>query len=45
MKKHVSTSQNLKNENITDEQSLWECLKHEIGKCSKNFSRGAACSN
>ena len=33
MKKHIiSTLENLKNENITDEQSVWEYLKYEIRK-------------
>ena len=46
MKKHViSTLQNLKNENIADEQSVWEYLKQEIRKFSKNFSKAAARSN
>ena len=34
MKKHItSTLENLKNENITDEQSVWEYLKYK----KKNF--------
>ena len=46
MKKHViSTLENLKNENIADEQSVWEYLKQEIRKFSKNFSKAAARSN
>ena len=40
MKKHiVYTLENLKNENITDEQSIWGYLKYEIRKFSKNFSK------
>ena len=43
MKKHIiSTLENLKNENITDEQSVWEYLKYEIRKFSKKFSKEAA---
>ena len=43
MKKHiVSTLENLKNENITDEQSVWEYLKYEIRKFSTKFSKEAA---
>ena len=45
MKKHICTLENLKNENITDKQSVWQYLKYEIRKFSKNFSREAACSN
>ena len=41
MKKHISTLKNLKNENITDEQSVWEYLKYEIGKFSKKFTKEA----
>ena len=36
-KKIISTLGNLKNENIADEQSMWEYSKYEIGKFSKNF--------
>ena len=40
MKKHViSTLENLKKENITDEQCLWEYLKHKIRKFSKTAAR------
>ena len=43
MKKYIlSTLENLKNENITDEQSGWEYLKKEIRKFSKYFSKEAA---
>ena len=43
MKKHIlSILENLKNENITDEQSVWEYLKYEIRKFSKKFSKKAA---
>ena len=42
MKKHISTLENLKNENITDEQTVWEYLKYEIRKISKIFSKKAA---
>ena len=42
MKKHISTLENLKNENITDEQSVWEYLKYEIRKFCKKFSKKAA---
>ena len=43
MKKHIiSTLENLKNENITDQQSVGEYLKYEIRKFSKNFSKEAA---
>ena len=41
-KRMISTLENLKNENITDEQSLWEYLKYEIRKFSKSFSKEAA---
>ena len=41
MKKHISTLENLKNENITDEQSVWEYLKYEIRKFSKKFFKEA----
>ena len=41
MKKHISTLKNLKNENITDEQSVWEYLKYKIGKFSKKFTKEA----
>ena len=36
------TLENLKNENITDEQSVWEYLKKEIRKFSKKFYEEAA---
>ena len=39
---YLSTVENLKNENITDEQSVWEYLKYEIRKFSKTFSKEAA---
>ena len=42
MKKHISTLENLKNENITDEQNVWKYLKYKIRKFSKNFSKEAA---
>ena len=46
MKKHVmSTLENLKNKNITDEQSVWEYLKYKITKISKNSSKETARSN
>ena len=41
----ISTLEDLKNENITDKQSLWEYLKYEIIKFLKNISTKAACSN
>ena len=42
MKKHIiSTLENLKNENITDEQSVWEYLKYEKRKFSKKNSKEA----
>ena len=41
MKKHISTLKNLKNENIIDEQSVWEYLKYEIRKFSYKFSKEA----
>ena len=41
MKKHISTLKNLKNENIIDEQSVWEYLKYEIRKFSNKFSKEA----
>ena len=42
MKKHIiSTSENLKNENIADEQSVWKYLKYEIRKFPKKFSKEA----
>ena len=35
MEKHIiSTLENLKNKNITDEQNAWEYLKYEIRKFS-----------
>ena len=41
MKKHItSTLENLKNENITDEQSVWEYLKYKK-KISKKASKEA----
>ena len=42
MKKHISTLKNLKNENIIDEQSVWEYLKYEIRKFSKNIFKEPA---
>ena len=43
MKKHIISSlENRKNENITDEQGVWEYLKYEIRKFSKIFSKEAA---
>ena len=33
----ISTFENLKNENITDEQSVWEYLEHEIKKFQRVF--------
>ena len=43
MKRHViSTSENLKNESITDEQGVWQYLKYEIRKFSKKFSKEVA---
>ena len=42
MNKHISTLENLNNENITDEQSVWEHLKYKIRKISKTFSKEAA---
>ena len=46
MKKHIiSNLENLKNENITDEQSVWKYLKYKIRKFSKTFSKEAARSN
>ena len=43
MKKHIkSTSEIFKNENIIDEQSVWEYLKYKIRKFSKTFSKEAA---
>ena len=42
MKKRISTLENLKNENITDEQNVWKYLKYKIKKFSKNFSKEAA---
>ena len=45
MKKHIiSTLASLKNENITDEQSVCEYLKNDIRKFSKKSSKEAACS-
>ena len=41
MKKHISTLENLKNENITDEQYS----KYDIRKFSKNLSKEAVRSN
>ena len=41
----ISTLDDLKNENITDKQSLWEYLKYEIIIFLKNVSKKAACSN
>ena len=41
MKKHISTLENLKNENITDEQYS----KYDIWRFSKNLSKEAARSN
>ena len=41
MKKHISTLENLKNENITDEQYS----KYDIWKFSKNLSKEAVHSN
>ena len=41
MKKHISTLENLKNENITNEQSVWEYSKYRIRKFSKIFSKEA----
>ena len=42
MEKHIiSTLENLKNKNITDEQNAWEYLKYEIRKFSKTFSKEA----
>ena len=37
IKKHISTLENCKNENITDEQSVWEYLKYKIRKFSKKI--------
>ena len=46
MKKHVlSTYKNLKNGNITDEQSVWEYLKYQIREISKKNSEEAVHSN
>ena len=43
MKKHIkSTSEIFENENIIDEQSVWEYLKYKIRKFSKTFSKEAA---
>ena len=33
MKKHITTLENIKNENITDEQNVWKYLKYEIKFC------------
>ena len=41
MKKHISTLENLKNENITNEQSVREYSKYRIRKFSKIFSKEA----
>ena len=38
----ISTLENLKNEDITDEHSVCEYLKYKIRKFSKNFSKEAA---
>ena len=42
MKHIISILESLKNKYITDEQSIWEYLKYEIKKFSKNFSKEAA---
>ena len=42
MKKHIYTLENFKNENITDEQSVWQYLKYEIRKFSKKCSKESA---
>ena len=43
MKKHIkSTSEIFKNEDIIDEQSVWEYLKYKIRKFSKTFSKETA---
>ena len=41
----ISPLENLKNENITHEQSVWEYLKYEIRKLSKNFTNKAVRSS
>ena len=41
MKKHISTSENLKNKNIADEQSVWKYLKYEIRQFPKKVSKEA----
>ena len=41
----ISTLENVKNENITDHQSVQEYLKYEIRNFSKKFSKEAARSN
>ena len=41
----TSPSKNLNNENITHEQSVWECSKYEIRKLSKHFTNKAVRSN
>ena len=38
----IATLENLKNENITGEQSVWEYFKYGIRKFSKKFSKEAA---
>ena len=41
----ISALENVKNENITDHQSVREYLKYEIRNFSKKFSKEAARSN
>lgn len=41
----ISPLENLKNENITHEQSMWEYLKYEIRKLSKHFTNKAVRSS
>ena len=43
MKKFISDTLNeFFNENILDGQVKWECLKHNIRKCTINFSKKLA---
>ena len=41
-KKHIiSALENFKSENITDEQSVWKCLKYEVRTFSEIFKESA----
>ena len=43
--KNISTIENLKNENISDDQGVWKYLKYKKRKISKKNFKEAACSN